>query len=39
MLENVTQLCEAKFGTLYLHEGEAFRLVAHNNAPAAYVET
>src|SRR5262245_10796797 len=38
MLENATRLCEAKFGTLYLREGQAFRLVAHHNAPAAYVE-
>src|SRR5215813_2068804 len=27
MLENATRLCEAKFGTLYLREGQAFRLV------------
>src|SRR5262249_39413447 len=32
MLENATRLCEAKFGTLYLREGQAFRLVAHHNA-------
>jgi transcriptional regulator with GAF, ATPase, and Fis domain len=38
MLENATRLCEAKFGTLYLREGHAFRVVAHHNAPAAYVE-
>src|SRR5262249_33403478 len=38
MLENATRLCEAKFGTLYLREGQAFRLVAHHNAPTAYVE-
>jgi GAF domain-containing protein len=38
VLENATRLCEAKFGTLYLREGQAFRLVAHHNAPAAYVE-
>jgi len=38
MLENATRLCEAKFATLYLREGQAFRLVAHHNAPAAYVE-
>src|SRR5215468_6544069 len=38
MLEHATRLCEAKFATLYLREGQAFRLVAHHNAPAAYVE-
>src|SRR5262245_16287106 len=38
MLENATRLCEAKFGTLYLREGQPFRLVAHHNAPTAYVE-
>src|SRR5215510_6086062 len=38
ILENATRLCEAKFATLYLREGQAFRLVAHHNAPAAYVE-
>jgi two-component system NtrC family sensor kinase len=38
MLENATRLCEAKFGTLYLREGQAFRLVGQHNAPAAYVQ-
>ena len=33
MLENATRLCEAKFGTLYLCEGDAFRVVALHNAP------
>src|SRR5262249_34548895 len=28
MLENATRLCEAKFGTLYLCEGDAFRAVS-----------
>src|SRR5262249_29443714 len=36
MLENATRLCEAKFGSLYLREGQAFRLFAQQNAPAAY---
>src|SRR5262245_43306525 len=36
MLENATRLCEAKFGLLYLREGQAFRLFAQHNAPAAY---
>ena len=34
MLTNATLLCEAKFGTLWLREGEAFRFVAQHNAPA-----
>src|SRR5262249_56656150 len=38
MLENATRLCAAKFGTMYLREGDAFRMVATHNAPAAYVE-
>jgi GAF domain-containing protein len=38
MLENATRLCEAKFGTLLLREGDAFRCVAMHNAPLAYVE-
>ena len=38
ILANATRLCEAKFVTLYLREGRAFRLAAHHNAPTAYVE-
>src|SRR5262249_40545893 len=38
MLENATRLCEAKFGTLYLCEGDAFRAVSMHNAPPAFVE-
>jgi GAF domain-containing protein len=38
MLENATRLCAAKFGTMYLREGDAFRMVATHNAPPAYVE-
>jgi GAF domain-containing protein len=33
MLANATQLCEAKFGTMYLFEGDAIRPVALHNAP------
>jgi len=36
MLENATRICEAKFGTLYLREGDGFRAVAMHNAPPAY---
>jgi GAF domain-containing protein len=38
MLENATRICEAKFGTLMLCEGETFRVVALHNAPKAYAE-
>jgi hypothetical protein len=36
MLANATRICEAKFGTLWLREGDAFRAVALHNAPPAY---
>ena len=38
MLENATSICEAKFGILWLCEGDGFRSVALHNAPAAYAE-
>ena len=38
MLENATRICEAKFGTLYLSEGDGFRAAAMHNAPSAYEE-
>src|SRR5262249_43481041 len=38
MLANATRLCGAKFGTLYLRDGDAFRAVAFHNAPPAFVE-
>ena len=38
MLENAVRICEAKFGSLVLFEGNAFRRVALHNAPAAFVE-
>src|SRR5262249_46848281 len=39
MLTNATRICEAKFGTLYLREADAFRAVAATrDAPPAYVE-
>ena len=38
MLENAARICEAKFGTLYLREADAFRAVATHNAPVAYAE-
>jgi GAF domain-containing protein len=38
MLENATRICEAKFGTLFLRDDDAFRVVATHNAPPAYAE-
>jgi GAF domain-containing protein len=38
MLENATRICEAKFGTLYLYDGDAFHTASLYNAPPAYAE-
>ena len=38
MLANATRICEAKFGTLYLCDADAFRVAAIHNAPPAYAE-
>jgi GAF domain-containing protein/anti-sigma regulatory factor (Ser/Thr protein kinase) len=38
VLKSATQLCAAKFGTLYLREGSGFRAAAMHNAPPAFVE-
>ena len=38
LLENATRICEAKFGSMHLHEGGAFRFVAHHNAPPAWLD-
>ena len=38
MLANAVRICEAKFGTMFLREGDAFRTVALHNAPPAYAE-
>src|SRR5262245_53021785 len=38
ILENATRICEAKFGTLYLYGGDAFRAVAFHNTPPAFLE-
>src|SRR5262249_26867649 len=38
MLTNATRLCGAKFGTLYLRDGEGLRIVAMHNAPPAYAK-
>jgi signal transduction histidine kinase len=38
MLSNAVRICEAKFGSLYLREGDAFRVTAQHNAPSAFAE-
>ena len=38
MLENSVRICEAKFGQMFLCEGENVRAVAHLDVPAALVE-
>src|SRR5262249_14487328 len=38
MLENAVRTCDATFGTLYLSEADAFRMVATHNAPPDYVK-
>src|SRR5262245_7687434 len=38
MLENATRICKSKFGTLFLREGDVFRIVSMHGAPKAYAE-
>jgi class 3 adenylate cyclase/putative methionine-R-sulfoxide reductase with GAF domain len=38
MLENAVRICGAKFGNLWLREGDAFRIGAMHDAPAAYAD-
>ena len=38
MLENAVRICGAKFGNLWLREGDGFRAAAMHNAPAALAE-
>jgi len=38
ILENATRLCAAKFGNLYLREGDSFRTTAMHNVPVAFAE-
>ena len=38
MLENAVRICGAKFGNLFLREGDALRAVAFHGTPQAYVE-
>jgi len=37
ILENATRLCEARFGTLNLYDGEAYQSVALHNPPPQFV--
>jgi GAF domain-containing protein len=36
MLANAVRICEAKFGSMYFYEKNAFRFVAQHNAPVAW---
>jgi GAF domain-containing protein len=38
ILANATRICDAKFGNLWLREGDNFRIAATHGAPSAYVE-
>src|SRR5262249_36776734 len=38
MLENATRVCGSNFGTLYLREGDAFRVVSMYGATATYMQ-
>ena len=38
MLANATRICDARFGMMWLIEGDAARCVALHNAPAAFAE-
>src|SRR5215467_14116971 len=38
ILENATRICNAKFSTVHLVEGDCFRRIAHYNTPPAYLE-
>jgi GAF domain-containing protein len=38
ILENAVRICGAKFGNLFLRDGDGFRFVAHHNAPQAWLD-
>ena len=38
MLANAVRICEAKFGSLYLYDGDRFRVGELHNAPPAFAE-
>jgi GAF domain-containing protein len=39
MLENATRICDAKFGNVYLWDGDVLCLVAAHNTPVAFAES
>ena len=39
MLENAARICDAKFGNVYLWDGDVLRLVAAHNTPPAFAES
>ena len=39
MLENAARICDAKFGNVYLWDGDVLRLVAAHNTPLAFAES
>jgi two-component system, NtrC family, sensor kinase len=39
MLENATRICDAKFGNVYVWDGDGFQLVATHNTPPAFAES
>jgi hypothetical protein len=38
MLENAARTCSARFGNIYLWDGDAFQIVASHNTPSAFAE-
>ena len=38
LLSNATNICDAKFGNLFIYEDGVFKLMAMHNAPPAYAE-
>src|SRR5215831_6587659 len=38
ILANATRICEAKFGSMYLSEGDAVRIAAMHKVPPSFVE-
>ncbi|MGB8529941.1 MAG: GAF domain-containing protein, partial [Pseudolabrys sp.] len=38
ILANATRICAAKFGTLYLRDGDSFRAAAFHDAPPVFIE-
>src|SRR6516162_9975714 len=38
ILKNASHICGAKFGILYLYDGDAFHATAFHNAPPAFIE-